>query len=177
VLDDDFNEFFEAWLEADGILWGAPVYHMGPPAQVKAAIDRLGNVLFSHLYKTLPRFSKVSAAIAQGSSRYGGQEITLQFFLQHFLVMNCLAVSGDTPDSYIGAPGLAPSALDANSILQDEIGMRTARNLGKRLAEMTRIVRIGMKVLGDQLPGEYSFSKEMLGKSEAQYPEGGVYKV
>jgi multimeric flavodoxin WrbA len=38
-FEDDFQEFFELWLAADGILFGVPVYHMSVPAQVKAAID------------------------------------------------------------------------------------------------------------------------------------------
>jgi multimeric flavodoxin WrbA len=177
ALKDDFSDFFDAWLDADGILFGSPVYHMGPPAQVKAAIDRLGKILFTHLFRDFPRFSKVSAAIVQGSSRWGGQEITLQFFVQHFLLMNCLAVSGDMPDSYIGAAGLATSSLDTKSILNDKVAMRTARNVGRRLAEMTRIVKVGIEVLHDQLPKEYYFSKENLGKSTSHYPKEGVYRA
>ena len=91
--------------------------------------------------------------------------------------MNCLAIAGDTPDSYIGAAGLATSALDTKSILNDAVALRTARNVGQRLAQMTRIVKVGLKALGDQLPKEYYFSKEKLGKSISRYPKEGLYKT
>lgn len=160
VLKDDFNELLDAWLRADGIIFAAPVYHMGPPGQVKAAIDRLGNVLFAYLKGNFPRFYKVCGAITQGSSRWGGQEITIQFFVEHFLLMNCLVVTADMPASYIGVIGYA-STWEPGSIREDQAALNTARILGQRVAETVKIVKNGLNSLKDELPDEYFWQRVM----------------
>ena len=43
-------------------------------------------------------------------------------------------------------------------VLEDREGMLCAENLGKRVAEMTRIVKTGISALENELPSEY-FSK------------------
>jgi multimeric flavodoxin WrbA len=164
---DDFQEFFQLWLGADGILFGVPVYHMSVPAQVKAAIDRLGNVLASYYGDDMPRFSKVCAALTQGMDAFGGQELTLQYLLSHFVLMNCLALSGDLLKSYIGAAGISPST-DLDAIRTDDGALAVARNLGLRVAEMSHIVKAGMAVQGDELPATYFFRREMLKPKLAQ---------
>ncbi len=172
ALKDDFPGFMEAWLEADGIVFGVPVYHMGPPAQVKAAIDRLGNVMFTHFRGGMARFNKVCGAVVQGSSRWGGQEITAQFLVEHFLTMNCLPIAGDKPGPYLGAIGHAEKACKRDSILADEFALRAARNMGKRVAETARIVQAGMAQLAGDLPDIYFFSRLMAAAKEKPCPSG-----
>lgn len=81
VEKDAFNDLLRAFLWADGIIWAVPTYHAGPPAQVKAALDRLGNVIFSFTKGMVPRFNKACGVITHGSSRWGGQELTAQFMI------------------------------------------------------------------------------------------------
>jgi multimeric flavodoxin WrbA len=171
VIEDDLAAFMEAWLRADGILFGVPVYHMGPPAQVKAAIDRMGNVLFSYLRGRIPRFNKVCAAIVQGSSRWGGQEITAQFLLEHFVTMYGLPIVGDKPGPYLGAIGYAKT-WEPDSIIEDEFGLQASRNLGRRVAETARIVKAGMNLLADELPDVYSMEKLMAAAEREPRPAG-----
>lgn len=153
---DDFQKFFDMWLTADALLYGVPVYHMGIPAQLKAAIDRLGNVLFAINKRKLPRFAKVGGVIAQGSNRFGGQETTIQFMIQHLLLMNCLPISADTPDSYIGVTGWTRS-YEGGKIQDDEVAIHASRNLGKRVAEMTKIIKAGIQIFKKDLGPEYYF--------------------
>ncbi|MGQ9600683.1 MAG: flavodoxin family protein [Anaerolineae bacterium] len=167
VIDDDFNDFMDVWLDADGIIFGAPVYAMGPPAQVKAALDRLGNVLICYFAEKHPRFSKVCATICQGASRWGGQEIAIQFFVEQFLALSCLPIAGDLPESYLGVAGYAGSASDRQGIRQDKVAVTASRNIGRRVAEMSRIVKLGMAVLGDWLPDEYRFTREAIPTGQA----------
>lgn len=152
--NDDFQEFFEMWVAADALLYSLPVYHMGIPAQLKAAIDRLGNVLFAINNRKLPRFSKVGGVIVQGSARFGGQETSIQFMVEHLLTMNCLPLSADTPDSYIGVPGWART-YEGGRIEDDETAMYASWNLGKRVGEMARIIRNGIDIFKDDLGPEY----------------------
>jgi multimeric flavodoxin WrbA len=179
AFKDDFQDFVERYMEADGIIWGAPVYHMSIPASMKAALDRLGNSDIGHWSKLgggFPRYSKVCGVLTVGGSRYGGQELTMSFLINSCLIMNGVVVSGDTlVGSYIGAPALAvPTKVDKTTginwvkrrdlVLDDEKGIECAINLGKRVAEMTRIVKAGMAVLEKELPSEYFYKWEELGK-------------
>lgn len=155
IIPDDFSEFFAFWLWADAIIYSIPVYHMLPPAQLISAIDRLGNVMYAYLNKKLPRFLKVGGIIAQGSSRFGGQQIAIQWLAEHLIINNCLVVSGDTPESYLGVSGYAPT-WEKGSIKSDKIAIQASKILGQRIAETARIILAGKKAL-PQLPPEYFF--------------------
>ena len=41
AIKDDLASFWEEYVWADGIVWAVPVYHVGPPGQVKCSMDRL----------------------------------------------------------------------------------------------------------------------------------------
>ena len=168
-INDDLNDLFEKYMEADGIIWSVPVYHVGPPAQVKAALDRIGNVTFSYLKGKSPRFNKPSAALVQGSTRWGGQELTIQFFVESFLLMNCIPVTGDMPKSYFGVAGYAPT-WENDSILEDTEALNVAENTGLRVAEMTKIVRTGINQLVNELPDIY-FPKHIFEERKKKDPE------
>ena len=52
---------------------------------------------------------------------------------------------------------------EGNIWKQDKEGMICAENLGKRVAEMTRIVKQGITALANELPSEYFYnSKDLL---------------
>jgi multimeric flavodoxin WrbA len=154
IYSDDFNEILEQWVATDALLYSCPVYHMSVPSKLKAVIDKLGHVNFSKYGRVLPRFCKVGGILAQGTARFGGQETTIQFLVEHLLTMNCIPVPGDTPGSYIGAPGQSAS-WERGSIHSDDLGLSVARNLGKRLAEMALIIRSGLDSSKSYLPEEY----------------------
>jgi multimeric flavodoxin WrbA len=165
VLKDDFHEFVPKYMEADGVLWAAPVYHTSIPGSMKALLDRLGNMSLLHFLgrgKPVPRFSKVCGVLTGGATRYGGQELTLTALIHSCLLMNGVVVSGDNiTGCYIGAAawtGQGPNPLGTDN--NDPEGMLCAENVGKRVAEMTRIVKVGMLALAGELPGEYTYSWE-----------------
>ncbi|HHY95292.1 MAG TPA: flavodoxin family protein [Firmicutes bacterium] len=172
VFQDDLQGFVKKYLEADGVIWGAPVYHMAVPASMKAAIDRFGHCVickYVTMGKEFPRFSKVCGVLTIGATRYGGQDMVMSFLVNSSLLMNGVVVSGDTiMGNYIGASGYTGGAsaeqmTSKDVVLQDEEGLRCVTNLGKRVAEMTRIVKAGMLALRDELPPEYSYSWGELG--------------
>ncbi len=154
---DSFQEFMEKWLEADGLIYASPVYHYAVPAVAKAAIEKLSHVMFARFNRRVPRFSKVGGVLAQGSSRYGGQEAVLQFLINSLLIMNCIPVAGETPSSYVGAPGFAPT-WERGSIKQDTESIAVARDVGRRVAEMAWVVKEGIQVRKPFLGDEYTCS-------------------
>ena len=158
-------------MEADGIIWGFPVYHMSVPASMKAAIDRLGNSHLCNFLKRgleMPRLSKVCGTLTIGCHRYGGEDLAVAWMLSSIVTMNGVAVGGDTiMGNYMGAvaphTGATPEILRRkDACLESEEGIACVMNLGKRVAEMTRIVKAGMASLKDELPNEYFYTWEEL---------------
>jgi len=152
IQKDDLEELLPLWQQADGYIIGAPVYHMGLPAQLKAALDRLGNINFASMQGQYPRFLKVGGAIAQGGVRYGGQELAIQQVVSHLMLLNCLPVSGDMPESYMG---VATYTTSLEQIRADQVALDSAFSLGFRLAQLTKIVQSGRAALAEQLGKDY----------------------
>jgi multimeric flavodoxin WrbA len=173
VIKDDFREFFKGYMEADGIILGSPVYHLAITSTLKAAIDRLGQSMFAIYRGKLPRLCKVGGAIAQGGSLYGGQEYALQFMASHFILQNCLFVSGDRPQSKMGVPASTLGDSTRGSIGKNEGALRMSRTLGRRVAEMAKIVQAGLAQMGGELGPEYRERKHLESIYREEEKDGG----
>ena len=142
AIRDDFQELRDLWLEADVIIYSVPVYHMNIPGQMKCFIDRLGNTINKYYDLPSPRFLKVIGALAQGMHFSGGQELTISFLLHHALHNNCIPISGDGWQSYIGAGAWTKCDREAGAIKSQfenddfdaRIAVQASRSLGKRAA-------------------------------------------
>lgn len=155
---DDMHSYYEAFLWADGLIIGSPVFHLAVPGVLKNAIDRLGMGLISkHRKEGLPWYCKVGGVLTQGVSQFGGQEYVLQYLIAHLLLMNCIVVS---PDSHVGI-GVAGSLNDTPDrepgaiAVHDPDSLRQSLVLGRRVAEVARIVRSGVAQIASELPQEY----------------------
>jgi multimeric flavodoxin WrbA len=164
VFKDDLPDFIARYMQADGIIWGSPIYHMSITGLMKNAIDRMGNSTCCNWLKRsleIPRLSKVCGTLTVGAHRYGGQDFVNIFMIQSSLVMNGVVVSGDTMlGNYIGAAANTGEInLDRlrskDVVLEDKEGLTCAENLGKRVAEMTKIIKAGLRAIKDELPSEY----------------------
>ncbi len=158
VHKDGFAEFAEKWLRADAIIWSMPVYTMSGPALVRAAMDRLGEVFLGNRIEqlqaggTLPHFMKACGAIAQGSSRFGNQEIVLEGMIDHFVLMDCIPVCADMPHSHTGVAGHIVDKTEPN----DNEGLLTeSRMLGRRVAEVGKLLKLGKLAIADSLSDDY----------------------
>ena len=157
---DYMAEIYQKWLMADGIIIGSPVYHLSISGILKNALDRLGEGLWClRSTETIDSrwFCKVGGVLAQGMAAFGGQELTIQFLVNHLLLLNCLVV----PPEALTVPGV-PGSFQNNKVLEggkigeyDPGALDHARALGKRVAEVTKIVGTGVEQLKDELPGEY----------------------
>lgn len=169
VHKDDFHEFKKKWIWADGMVWVTPVYHMGPPGKLRSVIDRLSEVEFHTVHTTAqekgvgyiyPRFMKAVGAVVHGGTRYGGQEITLQYFLNHTILLDNVPVTGDMPECYLGAAGYSP---DRETLEKDEVFLESAYTVGKRVTEMAKIIKAAKIVAAETIPSEYYSSKQKMG--------------
>ena len=162
---DGFPELLEKWLAADAVIWSVPVYHMGPPSLVRAAMNRLSAELLesskANGHAHLPRFSKVVGGIIQGGSRFGGQEICMLYMMQHTYQMRCIWVSADMHVSY---HGVAVHTTTDEALREDEDAHNQCRILARRVVETARFVKAGLMLAGDSLPDEYHPSRQKAGE-------------
>ena len=133
---------------------------------MKCFIDRLGNTI-NKLYKLpSPKFLKVIGALAQGMYFSGGQELTISFLIHHAVLKNCIPVSGDGWQSYIGASGWTQCKRESNSIRNQfeegdsdaKLAVQASRSLGKRAAELAFILRMGGRHLEEMLSGDSAYN-------------------
>ena len=150
VQKDDMQKIYPKIIEADGIIIGSPVYFHTISAQLKALMDRT-TCLFKSEYD--PSFpikldftKKVGGAIAVGYSRHGGTEHAIQTIINYFLSIHMVVVSGYTPYVYIG--GAAWQVVDElDAVKRDEISIKAAREVGKRVAETAKLLKLGLEII------------------------------
>ncbi len=170
-IKDSFQKIRDLWIDADVILYAFPVYHMGIPAQLKCFIDRLGNSLGYYFQSdeprtyNIPRLMKIMGFITQGAHLYGGQDLALSYMLNHALLMRCIPIPGDLPDSYIGAGGWTGGQVSRNSLMESYqqgdrdsmIAVKSARQVVRRALETAMIVREGLQAKKDILARDISY--------------------
>ena len=128
-IDDDFAGIIPKLCEdkIKGIIIGTPVYFGTMASQCKAFLDR--TVMFRRngfLFR-----NKVGAVLAVGGVRNGGQELTLQAVQAAMLCHDMIVIGDGMKTAHFGAS--LYSGIDGG-IENDEIGLITARNLGRRMA-------------------------------------------
>lgn len=163
VHKDAFVEFRDKWNRAEAVIWSMPVYTMAGPAVVRAVIDRLGEVLLGNRIEelreggTLPRFLKAGGVIVQGSSRWGGQEVVIEGMHEHLVLMDCIPVNADMPHSHCGVAGHIPHGTEPND---DELLLTNSRLLGKRVAQVGKMLKLGKLAVAPMLGDEYFCSPD-----------------
>ncbi|MCW4037611.1 MAG: flavodoxin family protein [Candidatus Bathyarchaeota archaeon] len=119
-IPDDFNSIFEKMVQADGIILASPVYFSSATPQMKALIDRAG---YLSIAKGRVFENKVGGAIAV--ARRAGQNFTFAQLLFFFLHQGMIV-----PGSTYWNVAFGRNRGDVDT---DEEGLRTARNLGKKM--------------------------------------------
>jgi multimeric flavodoxin WrbA len=116
-----------------GIIVGTPVYFGNMTALCKAFLDRC--IVFR---KDFALSNKVAGVVAVGGARNGGQELTIASVQAVLMCHEILLVGDGRPTAHRGATlwSGCPGGIE-----KDEVGMSTARNLGRRVAEVA--LRVG----------------------------------
>jgi multimeric flavodoxin WrbA len=86
--------------------------------------------------------NKVVGALAVGNGRNGGQELTIDGVLAAMLAQEMIVVGDGRPTAHRGAT-LWNNGKD--DISGDEFGLSTAKNLGRRVAEVALRLAAGAK--------------------------------
>ena len=124
IIDDLVNEFAKKAKEADGFIFGSPVYYAAANGSLVSFMDRL----FFSAGKTM----RLKPAAAVASARRAGTTATLDIINKYFTICEMPIVSsrywnmvhGSTPDD----------------VLKDEEGLWTMRTLGRNMAYLLKAI-------------------------------------
>ena len=111
-----------------GIIIGTPVYFGNMTSLCKAFIDR-----FMVFRRTFALSDKVAGVLAVGGSRNGGQEMTIRSVQTSLFAQEMILVGDGRPTAHCGATVWSGGK---KNVTDDEFGMSTARNLGRRVAKL-----------------------------------------
>ena len=128
AIYDDMREITSKLLDAHGIIIGSPVYFGNVSSQVKIFMDRSRPLRMDFKLK-----DKVAGAISVGASRNGGQETTITAIHQFLLIQDTIIVGDGAPMAHYGGAGVSGVTGEAK---EDDTGLETSANLGKRVAEL-----------------------------------------
>jgi len=128
--DDDIGFLLTKIQEAHGLIIGSPVYFGNVSAQLKILMDRSRPLRSDFKLKDI-----VGGAITVGGSRNGGQETTISAIHEFLLIHDAIVVGDGSPLAHYGGTGFAGAAGD---IEDDNFGIETSKNLGKRITELSK---------------------------------------
>lgn len=130
AIYDDMREITDKLHEAQGLIIGSPVYFGNVTSQLKMFMDRTRPLRIDFKLKDV-----VAGAISVGASRNGGQETTISAIHEYLLIQDAIIVGDGAPLAHYGGTGVSGAPNEAED---DEHGIKTARNLGKRVAELAK---------------------------------------
>ena len=125
--DDQVNDFIEKAAQADGFVFGTPVYYAHPCGRLLSLLDRAfyaGSTNFAH---------KPGFAVA--SARRAGTTATLDAVLKH-MTINQMPVVSSTYWTMVH--GNRPE-----DVLQDLEGLQTMRNAARNMAWLLKCIAAG----------------------------------
>lgn len=123
-IDDDLEKIINELVKSDAIIIGSPVYYGAVSAQMKAFIDRSGELLGSRAY---PLKDKIGGALVV-ARRWGGVT-TWTTLLLYVLEMRLIVP---------GAGWGVAIAMKPNDVIKDQEGVEKAEDLGKSIGHLCR---------------------------------------
>jgi multimeric flavodoxin WrbA len=111
------------------IVVGTPVYFGNMTSLCKAFLDHC----MAFRQQKFALSGKVAGIVAVGAARNGGQELAIQSVHAALLCQEMIVVGDGRPTGHFGATLVNDGG---DSISSDEFGIATARNLGRRVAEV-----------------------------------------
>lgn len=133
-IKDDMPGLLRLMQEAEGMIVGSPTYFANVSSHISLMMER-SLPLRRQGFKLR---NKVGGAIAVGGSRNGGQEFVVKTLLNWFTLHGMIIVGDDAPTAHFGGIGVGRGGGGAAN---DEVGLATAKNLGRHLAEACQLIR------------------------------------
>lgn len=129
VIDDGVNAFIEKASQADGFVFGTPVYYAHPSGRILSFLDRV-------FYAGASAFRfKPGASVAV--ARRAGTVASFDVLNKYFTISSMPVVSSTYWNNVFGA--------NADDTRADEEGLCTMRNIGKNMAWMLKCIDTAKK--------------------------------
>ena len=135
VFDDAVNAIAPKLIEADGLIFGTPVYYAGISGQLKSFMDRL--------FFSCSRKLAYKPAAAVVSARRGGCTATFDDVTKYFSI-NCMPIVSSQYWNQVH--GFTP-----DDVRKDLEGLQTMRTLARNMAWLLKCIECG-KQNGIDLP-------------------------
>ena len=133
AIDNDVvNELIAKAAQADGFVFGTPVYYAHPSGRILCALDRAfyaGGAAFRH---------KPGAAVAV--ARRGGTTASFDVLNKYFSISSMPIASSQYWNMVYGG--------SAEEVLKDAEGLQTMRTLGRNMAFMIKSIQLGKQQFG-----------------------------
>jgi multimeric flavodoxin WrbA len=155
AIEDDMTEIYPMLIEADALLLSTPTYAGRLSGYMATFMDRLRALVLGKCYWGVLE-GKVGSAMTVAWLRNAGPETALLSVVSAFLMWGMVVVSPGEGGCQFGAVGLSSSGgtgkfdpKDRLGVLKDDVGMESARALGRRVVQMTRTLKAGRQSLGE----------------------------
>jgi len=137
-INDAMQDFYPKLRDCDGIILASPSYFGTFSGQLKVFIDRLRVMRHTNFELC----NKVIGTLSAAGRRHGGQELTNVDIMQSMMRHNTIIVNDGTAVCQLGATGWSHTFDDPNIRSEDdEYGMQTAEGVGKRVAEISKVIK------------------------------------
>jgi multimeric flavodoxin WrbA len=162
AINDDAGEMIRKMVEADGLVVGSPVYFGSITATLKSLFERClklnrlkkqSESMDTMAYEAVrneevifPLRNKVGGALSVGGVQSGGQERVIIDIHGFFLLNDVIVVTDGgirTPEvhPHFGGVGIGRGK---KQVEKDAYGIATSRSVGLRVAEVAKLVKLGM---------------------------------
>ena len=132
-IKDDMQTIYKKMESADAIIIASPTYYAMVSGRIKNLFDRS----LPLRRQGMKLRNKVGGAIAVGASRDGGQELVCQQILSWMSFQEMLPVT-DRGTAHFGGTCWVPRGSRPED---DRIGIESCENLGRRIAEVLRLIK------------------------------------
>ncbi len=127
VFDDLVNEFAKKAAQADGFVFGSPVYYAHPSARLLAFMDRA--------FYSGGKYMKHKPAAAVLNARRAGTTASMDVVNKYFTINSMPVVSSTYWNDTHGSK--------PEDVLQDKEGLSTMYNIGKNMAWLIKCIALG----------------------------------
>ncbi|MFC2039331.1 flavodoxin family protein, partial [Chloroflexota bacterium] len=163
---DDVEEICVAMETADGIIFGSPVFVSGMSSTLKALFDRMRPFALRGDYCW-----KVGGAVAvAGMESGGGHDTCLQDIHNSLTMMEFIGVTGlGSGGAGVSGPPYGPPLWNKEEfgkvlgVERHAWGKYSCRMVGRRVAEVSKILKRGKASFGDNFAEEFCHSYHLLG--------------
>lgn len=129
VFDDMVNEFVEKAKDADGFVFGSPVYYAHPSARLLTVMDRA--------FYSGGKYFAFKPAASVLSARRAGTTASFDVINKYFTINSMPVVSSTYWNHVYGA--------QPEEVAEDQEGLMTMYNIGKNMAWMMKCIELGKK--------------------------------